>query len=68
MDHLATKAADPLALAFPLQQLGVWLYTIEDRAEWVMGMLTVAAKLDERRMKERSERGRAVAIDRGRHV
>ncbi len=69
VDRLSRDTTDLLVIARDLQKAGAGLRSIaepvvdttSDFAELVLAMLGVAAKLERRRIKERTERGRADA-------
>ena len=73
VDRLSRDTTDLLVIARDLQKAGVGLRSIaepvvdttSDFAELVLAMLGVAAKLERRRIKERTERGRADAKAKG---
>lgn len=73
VDRLSRDTTDLLVIARDLQKAGVGLRslaepvvdTTSDFAELVLAMLGVAAKLERRRIKERTERGRADAKAKG---
>ncbi len=73
VDRLSRDTTDLLVIARDLQRAGAGLRSIaepvvdttSDFAELVLAMLGVAAKLERRRIKERTERGRADAKAKG---
>ena len=73
VDRLSRDTTDLLVIARDLQKAGVGLRSIaepvvdttSDFAELVLAMLGVAAKLERRRIKERTERGRTDAKAKG---
>jgi DNA invertase Pin-like site-specific DNA recombinase len=73
VDRLSRDTTDLLVIARDLQKAGAGLRSIaepvvdttSDFAEVVLAMLGVAAKLERRRIKERTERGRADAKAKG---
>ena len=73
VDRLSRDTTDLLVIARDLQKAGAGLRSIaepvvdttSDFAELVLAMLGVAAKLERRRIKERTERGRADAKAKG---
>ena len=73
VDRLSRDTTDLLIIARDLQKAGAGLRSIaepvvdttSDFAELVLAMLGVAAKLERRRIKERTERGRADAKAKG---
>ncbi len=73
VDRLSRDTTDLLIIARDLQKAGAGLRSIaesvvdttSDFAELVLAMLGVAAKLERRRIKERTERGRADARAKG---
>ena len=73
VDRLSRDTTDLLVIARDLQKAGVGLRSIaepvvdttSDFAELVLAMLGVAAKLERRRIKERTERGRSDAKAKG---
>ena len=73
VDRLSRDTTDLLVIARQLQQAGAGLRSIaepvvdttSDFAELVLAMLGVAAKLERRRIKERTARGRAAAKAKG---
>ncbi len=73
VDRLSRDTTDLLIIARDLQKAGVGLRSIaepivdttSDFAELVLAMLGVAAKLERRRIKERTERGRSDAKAKG---
>lgn len=73
VDRLSRDTTDLLVIVRDLQNAGVGLRSIaepvvdttSDFAELVLAMLGVAAKLERRRIKERTERGRADAKAKG---
>ena len=73
VDRLSRDTTDLLVIARDLQKAGAGLRSIaepvvdttSDFAELVLAMLGVAAKLERRRIKERTERGRADAKVKG---
>ena len=73
VDRLSRDTTDLLIIARDLQKAGAGLRSIaepvvdttSDFAELVLAMLGVAAKLERRRIKERTERGRADAKTKG---
>jgi DNA invertase Pin-like site-specific DNA recombinase len=73
VDRLSRDTTDLLVIARDLQKAGAGLRslaepvvdTTSDFAELVLAMLGVAAKLERRRIKERTERGRADAKAKG---
>ena len=73
VDRLSRDTTDLLVIARDLQKAGVGLRSIaepvvdttSDFAELVLAMLCVAAKLERRRIKERTERGRSDAKAKG---
>jgi DNA invertase Pin-like site-specific DNA recombinase len=73
VDRLSRDTTDLLIIARDLQKAGAGLRSIaesvvdttSDFAESVLAMLGVAAKLERRRIKERTERGRADAKTKG---
>src|SRR5208282_336516 len=73
VDRLSRDTTDLLVIARELQKAGAGLRslaepvvdTTSDFAELVLAMLGVAAKLERRRIKERTERGRADAKAKG---
>src|SRR5208283_2713874 len=73
VDRLSRDTTDLLVIARELQKAGAGLRSIaepvvdttSDFAELVLAMLGVAAKLERRRIKERTERGRADAKAKG---
>ncbi|MGO9047527.1 MAG: recombinase family protein [Xanthobacteraceae bacterium] len=73
VDRLSRDTTDLLVIARDLQKAGVGLRSIaepvvdttSDFAELVLAMLGVAAKLERRRIKERTQRGRADAKAKG---
>jgi DNA invertase Pin-like site-specific DNA recombinase len=73
VDRLSRDATDLLVIARDMQRMGAGLRSIaepvvdttSDFAELLLAMLGVAAKLERRRIMERTARGRADAKDRG---
>ena len=76
VDRLSRDTTDLLVIARDLQKAGVGLRSIaepvvdttSDFAELVLAMLGVAAKLERRRIKERTERGRSRREGQGREI